>query len=87
MPILHEISPENYAVHATQLFIHRSGGPHTHVVCARGMGHIRQKKYRLFRLLAKIFIKRVVFMFSHDIAYTGLLYCVTNFELDGFEIE
>ena len=31
MPILHWISREDYAVHATQLFIDRSGVPHAHV--------------------------------------------------------
>jgi len=45
VPILHGISREHYAVHATQLFIDRSSIPHAHVECATGMGHIRQKKY------------------------------------------
>jgi len=31
VPILHGISREHYAVHATQLFIDRSGVPHAHV--------------------------------------------------------
>jgi len=34
-----------------------------------------------FKLVVKIFLKGVVFMFWHDIVYVALLYCVTNFEL------
>jgi len=45
VPILHGISREHYAMHATQLFIDGSGAPHAHVECAAGMGLIRQKKY------------------------------------------
>jgi len=44
MPISHGISREYYVMHATQLFIDRSGVPHAHIKCAPGMGHIRQKK-------------------------------------------
>jgi len=44
VPILHGISREHYAVHATQLFIDRSSVSHAHVECAPGLGHIRQKK-------------------------------------------
>jgi len=36
VPILHGISPEHYAMHATQLLIDRSGVPHAHVECAPG---------------------------------------------------
>jgi len=43
--ILHGISREHYAMHATQLFIDRSGVPHAHVECAPGMEHTWQKKY------------------------------------------
>jgi len=46
VPILYGISREHYAMHATQLFIDRSGVPHAHVACDPGMGHIRQKKHR-----------------------------------------
>jgi len=38
-------------------------------------------KSTLFRLIVKLFLKGVVFMFLHDIVYIELLYCVTNFEL------
>ena len=79
MPILHGISREHYAVHATQLFIDRSGVPHAHVECAPCLGYTRQKKY-LYKLIVKFFLNGVVFMFWHDIVYAELLYCVTNFE-------
>ena len=36
---------ERDAMHATQLFIDRSGVSHAHVECAPGMGYLRQKKY------------------------------------------
>jgi len=39
------------------------------------------RKSILFKLIANFFLKGVVFMFCHDIVYTELLYCVTNFEL------
>jgi len=42
---LHGVSRERYAMHGTQLFIDRSGVPHSHVDCTPGIGHIRQKKY------------------------------------------
>jgi len=45
VPILHGISREHYAMHATQLFIDRSSVPHAYVECTPGMGRIRQKKY------------------------------------------
>ena len=45
VPILNRISREHYAMHAAQLSIDRSSVPHAHVECARGMGHIRQKKH------------------------------------------
>jgi len=67
-------------MHATQLFIDRSGVPHAHVECASGLGHTRQKS-PLFKLIVKCFLKGVVFVFWHDIVYIELLYCVTNFEL------
>jgi len=38
VPILHEISRERYAMHATQLFIDWSGVPHVHVECAQMHG-------------------------------------------------
>jgi len=38
VPILHEISRERYAMHATQLFIDWSGVPHAHVECAQMYG-------------------------------------------------
>jgi len=38
------------------------------------------RKSTLFKLIAKFFLKGVVFMFWHDIVYIDLLYCVTNFE-------
>jgi len=80
VPILHGISREHYAMHATQLFIDRSGVPHAHVKCAPCMGYTRQKKYP-FQLIVEFFLKGVVFIFWHDIAHIELLYCVTNFEL------
>ena len=69
-------------MHATQLFIDRSGVPHAHVECAHawGMRHTRQKS-PLFKLIVKFFVKGVVFMFWHDIVYIELLYCVTHFQL------
>ena len=54
MAILHGISREHYAMHATQLFIDRSGVPHAHVECAPGMEHIRQKKHH-FEIDCKFF--------------------------------
>ena len=57
MPVLHGISREHYAIHATQLFIDRSGVPHAHVKCAPGMGHTRQKKYS-FQIHCKTFSER-----------------------------
>ena len=45
MPVLDRISREHYAMHATQLFIDRSGAPHSHVERASCLGHTRQKKY------------------------------------------
>ena len=38
------------------------------------------RKSTLFELVINFFLKGVVFMFWHDIAYIELLYCVTNFE-------
>jgi len=38
------------------------------------------RKSTLFKLIAKFFLKGVVFMFWHDIVCIDLLYCVTNFE-------
>ena len=80
MPILHGISREHYAVHATQLFIDRSGVPHAHVESAPGIAHTRQKKH-LLQIDCKCFSEWRVFMFWHDIVYKEVLYCVTNFEL------
>ena len=54
MPTLHVISHEHYAMHATQLFIDRSGVPHAHVECAPYLGHTRQKKHP-FQSDCKIF--------------------------------
>ena len=45
MPILHGISYEHNAMHATQLFLGWSGVPHAHVECAPRMGNTGQKKY------------------------------------------
>jgi len=42
---------------------------------------ILDRKSTLFKLIIKVFLKGVVFMFWHDIVYIELLYCVTNFEL------
>jgi len=69
VPVLHGISREHYATHATQLFIDRSGVPHA------------ERKSTLFKLIVNFFLKGVVFMFWHDIFYIELLYCVTTFEL------
>ena len=46
-PIVHGLSHEYFAMHATQNFIDRSSAPHAYVKCAPSMGHIRQKKYTL----------------------------------------
>ena len=83
MPILHGISREQYALHAAQLFIDRS----SHEVYPMLMSSVPQafgtldRKSTLFKLIAKFFLKRVVFMFWYDIVFIELLYCVTNFEL------
>jgi len=47
VPVLHGMSREHYAMHATQLFIDRSGVPHAHVECAH-------KKYP-FKIDCKFF--------------------------------
>jgi len=39
------------------------------------------RKSTFFKLIAKFFLKGVVFICWHDIVYIELLYCVTNFEL------
>ena len=80
MPILHVISREHYAMHATQLCIGRSGVPHDHVECAHAWGTL-DRKSTLFKIIVKILLKGALSMFWHDIAYIELLYCVTNFEL------
>jgi len=80
VPISHEISREHDAMHATQLFIDRSGVSHAHVECAPGMGTF-DRKSTLFKLIVNFFLKGVVFMFWHDSVYIELLCCVTNFEL------
>jgi len=74
VPTLHGTSHEHYAMHATQLFIDRSGVPHAHVDCAPGMGHTKQKKHpfwidctivsegRYFRVLAWYSVYRVALL-------------------------
>jgi len=74
-PILHRISREHYAMHATQLFIDRSGVPHAHAKCTPC------RKSTLFKLIVNFFLKSVVFMFWYDIVYIEWLYCVTSSEL------
>jgi len=69
VPVLHGLSREHYAIHATQLFIDRSGVPHAPVECVPCMGHPRQKKYladckifsegRCFHVLAWYCVYRV----------------------------
>jgi len=54
--------------------------PLPHVECAPGIGPLVRKS-TVFKLIVKLFLKGVVFMFWHDIVYIELLYCVTNFEL------
>ena len=71
MPILHGISREHNAIHATQLFIDRSGVPHAHVECVPCMGTLDSKS-TFFELIVKFFLKGVVFMFWHDIVYAFL---------------
>ena len=80
MPISHGSSREHYAMHETQLFIDRSGVPHAHAECAHAWGTL-DRKSTLFKLIVKLFLKGVVFMFRHNVVCTELLYCVTNFEL------
>jgi len=80
MPILHGISREHYATHATQLFIDRSSIPLAHVECAHAWGTF-DRKSTLFKLIVQLFLKGVVFMFWHDSVYIDLLCCMTNFEL------
>jgi len=45
VPILHGISREHYAMHATQLFTDRSVYPMLMLSVPPVMGHTRQKKY------------------------------------------
>ena len=80
VPVLHGISREHYAMHATQLFIERSGVPHAHVECAHAWDTL-DRKSTLFKLIATFSLKGVVFMFWHDIVHIELLYCVTNFQV------
>jgi len=77
VPMLHGISHTHYAMHATQLFIDRSGAPHAHVECAACLGHTRQKNYP-FKFIVQFFLKGVVFMFWHDVVHIELLYCVRD---------
>jgi len=80
VPVLHGISREHYAMHATQLLL-------TSQVCPMLMSNVPHawatfdRKSTLFKLIVKFFLKGVVFIFWHDIVYIELLYCVTNFEL------
>jgi len=67
-------------MHATQLFIDRSGVPHAHVECAHAWDTLDRKR-TLFKLIATFSLKGVVFMFWHDIVHIELLYCVTNFQV------
>jgi len=73
VPILYGISREHYAMHATQLFIDRSGVP-------MAWGTLNRKS-TLFILIVEYFLKGIVFMFWHDLVNIELLYCLTNFEL------
>ena len=73
MTILQGMSREHCAMHATPLFIDRSGVPH-----ARGT---LDRKITLLKLIVKLFMRGVVFMFRHDIVHIELLYCVTYFEV------
>jgi len=59
VPILHWISREHYAMHATQLFIDRSSVPHAYVECTPGMDTF-DKKRTLIKLIANFF-RRVLF--------------------------
>jgi len=77
VPILHGISRDHYAMHATQLFIDRSGVP----LLMSGVPHAcgtPDRKSTLFKLVVNFFLKGVVFMFWHDIVYIELVYCVTT---------
>jgi len=71
--ILHWISREHYAMHATQFFIDRSG-------VSQAWGTLDRKRI-LFKLIVKIFLKGVDFTFWPNIMCIELRYCVTNFEL------
>ena len=66
MPILRGISLEHYAMHATQLFIDRSGVPM--LMSPQGWG-THDRKSTLFKLIVKFFLKGVVFMLWHDTVY------------------
>jgi len=82
VPILHGVSREHYAMHATQLLIDWWGVPHAHIECAAGKGHTPQKKCH-FWIDCKIFSEgrflRVLAGYCvHSVA---LFYCVTNFSL------
>jgi len=67
VPILHGISREHYAMHATQLSIDRSGVPHAWGTLDR--------KSTLFKLIAKFFLTVVVFMFWHENNDLKTRYC------------
>jgi len=64
-------------MHTIQLVIDRSGVPHVHVECAPCLGTL-DRKNTFFKLIVKLFLKGVVFMFWLDILYIELLYCGTE---------
>jgi len=80
VPVLHGVSREHYAMHATQLFIDRQMYPMLMSSVPHAWGTL-DRKSTLFKLIVKYFLKGVIFMFWQDIVYVKLLYCVTNFEL------
>jgi len=79
-PTLYGISHEHYAVHATQLFLTGQVYPTLMSSVPHAWDKLDRKR-TLFKLIAKFFLKGVVFMFWHDNVCIELLYCLTNFEL------
>ena len=54
VPILHGITREHYVMHATQLFIDRSGVPPSHSSVSHAWGTL-DRKSTLFKLIVKFF--------------------------------
>jgi len=82
VPILHEISHEHCAMHATQLLIDWWGVPYAHIECTPGKGHTPQKKYHFCidckNFSEERFVGVLAWYCVHSVAS---FYSVTNFAL------